>query len=62
MVGDDRVEVTDYIRTKEFTPNTMLALRQLVSDIGNETVLFGELARVPNDRVRNFSQRPIPGK
>ena len=26
----------------------MLALRQLVSDIGNETVLFGELAKVPN--------------
>jgi PiT family inorganic phosphate transporter len=54
VVGDDREELTDYIRTKEFTPNTMLALRQLVSDIGNETVLFGELARVPNDRVRNF--------
>jgi PiT family inorganic phosphate transporter len=54
VVGDDREEVTDYIRTKEFTPNTMLALRQLVSDIGNETVLFGELAKVPNDRVRNF--------
>jgi len=54
VVGDDREEVTDYIRTKEFTPNTMLALRQLVSDIGNETVLFGELAHVPNDRVRNF--------
>ena len=54
VVGDDREEVTDYIRTKEFTPNTMLALRQLVSDISNETVLFGELARVPNDRVRNF--------
>jgi inorganic phosphate transporter, PiT family len=32
----------------------MLALRQLVSDIGNETVLFGELSKVPNDRVRNF--------
>ena len=54
VVGDDREEVTDYIRTKQFTPNTMLALRQLVSDIGNETVLFGELAHVPNDRVRNF--------
>jgi PiT family inorganic phosphate transporter len=54
VVGDDREEVTEYIRTKEFTPNTMLALRQLVSDISNETVLFGELARVPNDRVRNF--------
>jgi inorganic phosphate transporter, PiT family len=31
-----------------------LGLRQLVSDIGNETVQFGELARVPNDQVRNF--------
>ena len=54
VIGDAREEVTDYIRTREFTPNTMLALRQLVSDIGNETVLFGELAKVPNDRVRNF--------
>ena len=54
VVGDARDDVTEFIRTKEFTPNTMLALRQLVSDIGNETVLFGELAKVPNDRVRNF--------
>jgi inorganic phosphate transporter, PiT family len=54
VVADDRDELTDYIRTKEFTPNTMLALRQLVSDIGNETQLFGELNKIPNDRVRNF--------
>jgi PiT family inorganic phosphate transporter len=54
VIADDREEVTDYIRTREFTPNTMLGLRQLVTDIGNETVLFGELAKVPNDRVRNF--------
>jgi inorganic phosphate transporter, PiT family len=54
VIADDREELTDYIRTKQFTPNTMLALRQLVADIGNETVLFGELARVPHDRVRNF--------
>jgi PiT family inorganic phosphate transporter len=54
VIADSREEVTDYIRTKHFTPNTMLALRQLVSDIGNETVLFGELAKIPNDRVRNF--------
>src|SRR6202041_643156 len=47
IIGDAREEVTDYIRTKDFTPNTMLGLRQLVSDIGNETSLFGELARVP---------------
>jgi PiT family inorganic phosphate transporter len=32
----------------------MLALRQLVSGIGNETALFGEMSKVPNDRVRNF--------
>jgi PiT family inorganic phosphate transporter len=54
VVADDREELTDYIRTKDFTPNTMLALRQMVNDIGNETALFGELARVPNDKVRNF--------
>jgi PiT family inorganic phosphate transporter len=54
VIADARDEVTTYVRTKEFTPNTMLALRQLVGDIGNETVLFGELRRVPNDRVRNF--------
>jgi PiT family inorganic phosphate transporter len=54
VIGDPREEVTDYVRTKQFTPNTMLALRELVNDIGNETVLFGDLSKVPNDRVRNF--------
>ena len=38
----------------EFTPNTMLALQQLVSDIGNETALYRELKNIPNDRARNF--------
>jgi len=54
VVADDREEITTYVRTKEFTPNTMLALRQLVNDIGNETAVFGKLAKIPNDRVRNF--------
>src|SRR5271154_3575292 len=54
VIGDERDEVTDYIRTKQFTPNTMLGLRQLVGGIGNETVLFGEMAKIPNERVRNF--------
>src|ERR1700675_4740497 len=40
VVGDSREEVTDYIRTREFTPNTMLALRQLVNGIGTEMVLY----------------------
>src|SRR5271156_2390749 len=33
VVADSRDEVTDYIRTREFTPNTMLALRALVNGI-----------------------------
>ena len=54
MIGDPRDEVTDYIRTKTFTPNTMLALQQLVTGIGNEMALFKDLRSVPPDRVRNF--------
>src|SRR5271167_3628765 len=54
VIGDAREEVTDYIRDKNFTPNTMLALRTMVSDIGNETALYKEMKNIPNDRVRNF--------
>ncbi|HZW95264.1 MAG TPA: inorganic phosphate transporter [Candidatus Eremiobacteraceae bacterium] len=53
-IGDAHDDVTDYIRTKDFTPNTMLALRTMVNDIGTETSLYRELKNVPNDRVRNF--------
>ncbi|MFY9977936.1 MAG: inorganic phosphate transporter, partial [Candidatus Sulfotelmatobacter sp.] len=31
VVGDPHQDVTDYIRTKNFTPNTMLAMRELVN-------------------------------
>jgi inorganic phosphate transporter, PiT family len=54
VVADDHDEIAQYVRTKEFTPNTMLALRQLINDIGNETAIFGELSKIPQDRVRNF--------
>jgi inorganic phosphate transporter, PiT family len=53
-VADAHDDVTAYIRDKNFTPNTMLALRTLVSDIGNETALYKEMKNIPNDRVRNF--------
>jgi PiT family inorganic phosphate transporter len=53
-IGDAHDDVTDYIRTKDFTPNTMLALRTMVNDIGTETSLYKELKNIPNDRVRNF--------
>ncbi len=54
VIGDARDEVTDYVRTKEFTPNTMLALRGLVNGIGTEMSLYRELKAVPQDKVRNF--------
>jgi len=54
VIGDARDDLTDYIRSKQFTPNTMLALRTLINDIGTETSLYKELKNVPNERVRNF--------
>src|SRR5208283_3181270 len=54
VVGDPRDDVTDYIRTKEFKPGTMLALRVLVNDIGTEMSQFKELSKVPRTQVRNF--------
>jgi len=54
VIGDAHEDVTAYIRDKNFTPNTMLALRTLISDIGNETSLYKEMKNIPNDRVRNF--------
>jgi PiT family inorganic phosphate transporter len=54
VVGDPRDDVTDYIRTKEFKPGTMLALRVMVNDIGTEMSQFKDLAKVPRELVRNF--------
>ena len=54
VIGDPRDDVTDYIRTREFKPTTMLALRELVGDIGNEMAIYKLLAKVPADRTRNF--------
>jgi len=53
-IGDPRDEVTEYVRTKEFKPSTMLALRELVNGIGTEMALFKELKAVPHEHVRNF--------
>ena len=54
VIGDPREDVTEYIRTKEFKPNTMLALRTLANDVGTELAMFRELSKVPHERVRNF--------
>jgi inorganic phosphate transporter, PiT family len=54
VVGDPREDVKEYVRTKEFTPDAMLALRNTVNDVGTETANFRELGKVPEDQVRNF--------
>jgi PiT family inorganic phosphate transporter len=54
VVGDPRDDVTDYIRTHDFKPNTMLALRQLVSGIGDEMAIYKDLASVPAESTPNF--------
>jgi len=54
VVGEPRDEVTEYVRTKKFTPGTMLAMRDMVSGIGTEMGIYGELRSVPQDKVRNF--------
>ena len=51
--ADPRAEVTDYIRTKELQPDTMLALRELVNDLKNEVVLYKEFKAVPASQQTN---------
>src|SRR5271155_3246245 len=52
--GDPRDVVQEYIRSKQFTPDTMLALRQIVNDISNELSMFKAMANVPPKLARNF--------
>jgi len=54
VVADPREDVKEYVRTREFTPNTMLALRNTINDVGTEVGNFKQLGQVPEDRVRNF--------
>ena len=53
VMGDPRADVTDYISTKKFTPNTMIALRELVGDISHEVGLYKELKAVPPQDQQN---------
>ncbi len=54
IISDPRYDVTEYIRTRKFDANTVLALRTIISDMGNETRMFKELKDIPQARVRNF--------
>lgn len=54
--ADPRAEVTEYIRTKQLQPDTILALRELVADLNHEVALYKEFKSVPaqdQTNVRN---------
>jgi PiT family inorganic phosphate transporter len=57
ILGDDaRTEVTDYIRTQQIKPDTVLALRELVEDLNHEVALYKVFKSVPaqdQTNVRN---------
>jgi PiT family inorganic phosphate transporter len=54
VIGDPRDVVQEYIRTKTYTPDTTLALRQIVNDISNELNIYKAMANVPPQYARNF--------
>jgi PiT family inorganic phosphate transporter len=51
--ADARAEVTDYIRTKEIRPDTVLALRELVEDLNHQVALYKEFKSVPANQQTN---------
>jgi PiT family inorganic phosphate transporter len=51
--ADARTEVTDYIRTKQIQPDTVLALRELVEDLDHEVALYKEFKAVPPGQQTN---------
>jgi PiT family inorganic phosphate transporter len=51
--ADARAEVTDYIRTKQIQPDTVLALRELVEDLNHEVALYKEFKAVPANQQTN---------
>jgi|GEM_PF-3458 len=54
VLGEDaRAEVTDYIRTKEIKPDTVLALRELVKDLEGDVAVYKEYKSVPANKQAN---------
>jgi inorganic phosphate transporter, PiT family len=53
IMSDPRADVTEFIKTKEFTPTTMIALRELIGDISHEVGLYKEMKAVPPQDQQN---------
>jgi inorganic phosphate transporter, PiT family len=54
VIADPHDEIEEYIRTKQYTADTTLALRQIINDISNELKMYDQLANVPPQFARNF--------
>jgi PiT family inorganic phosphate transporter len=54
VIGDARDDLTNYIRTKQFNDNTMLALRQYINEVKTEVKDFGAYRNVPVTRMSNL--------
>jgi PiT family inorganic phosphate transporter len=54
VVGDPRTALTDYIRTRNFTPGAMLGMQQLINDLANEASSYQVLKNVPSRDIVNF--------
>jgi PiT family inorganic phosphate transporter len=50
---DARAAVTDYIRTRQIQPNTVLALREMVAGLDREVTLYKEFKSVPANQQTN---------
>jgi len=53
VVGDSGAVLENFVNTKKYDPDVMLALQQEVTDIRNEAVGYGSLAGVPPNMQAN---------
>jgi PiT family inorganic phosphate transporter len=54
VTGNPRDHVAEFLRTRKYTAETTLAVRQMIGDIASELANYADLAAVPADKVRNF--------
>jgi PiT family inorganic phosphate transporter len=59
VIGDPKDEITDYVRTHQFRPSTMLALRQMIDEIGNEMAIFRGPCEGPTRAGSQLPQRHV---
>ncbi|MEI9981288.1 MAG: inorganic phosphate transporter [Edaphobacter sp.] len=53
VLQDADAELQNFVSTKKYTPNLMLALQQQVIDIRNEATRYGSLGKVPSEMQAN---------